>query len=315
MADWARRALWEALMRRSSLIIFVVAIGLGLLAVGLLRMAMVRSGDGGSRVASRAESVPVVVAAADIAFGEPVSATKLKVVDWPRALLPAGAFRSLDDVHLSEGRTAIRAIAANEIVTPAALVTGANRLSTAPLLSPNMRAVSVPVNEVAGVGGLIYPGDRVDVMFTRQAPDAMPYGELLLQDAQVLAVGLDMNVAKDKPQVVRSATLEVTPAQAQKVALAMATGQLSLALRHFSDDSRVELGTVQVTQLADGGVSRVLARARGADAPSQTAANDALPPAPARRRGGQGPSAGSAPTVVVMRGTEAATVPLGSSAS
>lgn len=294
-------------MRRSSLVVFAAAILLGLLAVGLLRTVLARGGGNGDRLAARVDTVPVVIAAADIAFGEAVSAQKLKVVDWPRRILPAGAFGQLADLQLGEGRTAIRAIAANEILTPAALVSGASRLSTAPLLSPQMRAVSVPVNEVAGVGGLIYPGDRVDVFFTRQAPDAMPYGELLVQDAQVLAVGLDMNVAKDKPQVVRSATLEVSPAQAQKVALAMATGQLSLALRHFSDNSRIALGTVQVTQLTDGGTSRLVPRAHSvAPAPTGIASRTSAS-APVAR-------IASAPGVVVMRGTEVALVPLGSSA-
>jgi pilus assembly protein CpaB len=265
-------------MRRSSIIMLIAALVLGLVAVLFARTFLGSGGkSSGGGVALR--TVPTVVAAGDINFGEKIAPDKLKIVQTPAGNLPAGSFQRMEELTSGEGRTAMRPIFANEILTQKSLATGASRLSTAPLLNPQMRAVAVPVNEIAGVGGLIYPGDRVDVFFTRQPDEAMPYVELLVQGARVLAVGLDMNVGKDKPAVVRSATLEVSPLQAQKLSLATTVGQISLALRHFSDEARVRLQTGQIMDLNDGTVTRLVRKPR-TNTPDTGGAPAAGAPAP-----------------------------------
>ena len=279
-------------MRRSSIIMLIAAVALGLVAVLFARTFLGGSGDSANPAAA-VRTVATVVAAADISFGEKITPEKVKVVEWPAGALPQGSFQRIEDLTMGVGRTAMRPIVANEILTDKSLATGANRLSTAPLLNPQMRAVSVPVNEVSGVAGLIFPGDRVDVFMTRQPEEALPYAELLAQGVRVLAVGVDMNVGKDKPEIVKSATIEVTPLQAQKIALAVTVGQVNLALRHFSDESRVRLQTAQVMDLNDGTITRLVRRPNSGGGGS----------APAAGGGGgkvQGPSG---PGVVVMRGT------------
>jgi pilus assembly protein CpaB len=281
-------------MRRSSIIMLIAAVALGLIAVLIARTFLGGSGDagaGGSAAAVR--TVPTVVAAADINFGEKITPEKVKVVDWPANTLPQGSFQRLEELTMGAGRTAMRPIVANEILTEKSLATGANRLSTAQLLGPQMRAISVPVNEVSGVAGLIFPGDRVDVFMTRQPEEALPYSELLAQGARVLAVGVDMNVGKEKPELVKSATIEVTPLQAQKIALAVTVGQLSLALRHFTDESRTRLQTAQVMDLNDGTITRLVRK------PSSS---NAAPSGPSA--GGNSGQAPMGPGVVVMRGTK-----------
>lgn len=284
-------------MRRSSIIMLIAAVALGLIAVLFARTFLGGTEGEAGKQAAAVRTVPTVVAAADIKFGEKITPEKVKVVDWPANALPQGSFQRLEELTMGQGRTAMRPIVANEILTENSLATGANRLSTAQLLNPQMRAVSVPVNEVSGVAGLIFPGDRVDVFMTRQPEEAMPYSELLAQGARVLAVGVDMNVGKDKPEIVKSATLEVTPLQAQKIALAQTVGQLNLALRHFSDESRVRLQTAQVMDLNDGTITRLVRK------PTGNAAADTGGPAPQAggKGGGQRPLG---PGVVVMRGTE-----------
>lgn len=284
-------------MRRSSIIMLIAAVALGLIAVLFARTFLGGAEGEAGKQAAAVRTVPTVVAAADIKFGEKITPEKVKVVDWPANALPQGSFQRLEELTMGQGRTAMRPIVANEILTENSLATGANRLSTAQLLNPQMRAVSVPVNEVSGVAGLIFPGDRVDIFMTRQPEEAMPYSELLAQGARVLAVGVDMNVGKDKPEIVKSATLEVTPLQAQKIALAQTVGQLNLALRHFSDESRVRLQTAQVMDLNDGTITRLVRK------PTGNAAADTGGPAPQAggKGGGQRPLG---PGVVVMRGTE-----------
>jgi pilus assembly protein CpaB len=263
-------------MRRSSIIMLIAALVLGLVAVLFARTFL-----GGTKTSSgiALRTVPTVVATSDINFGDKITPDKLKIVQSPADTLPAGSFQRIEELTSGEGRTAMRPIVANEILTQKALATGASRLSTAPLLNPQMRAVAIPVTEIAGVGGLVYPGDRVDVFFTRQPEEAMPYVELLAQSVRVLAVGLDMNVGKEKPAVVRTATLEVSPLQAQKLTLATAVGQLSLALRHFSDEARVRLQTGQVMDLNDGTITR-LVRKPSTNAPAANAGGSAPPAAP-----------------------------------
>jgi pilus assembly protein CpaB len=230
---------------------------------------------------------PAVVAAAPIGFGEKLTPDKLKLVDVPAQQLPKGHFARIDPLILGQGRTALRPITANEIVIEAALVAGATRLSTAPLLGPTMRALAVQVNEVTGVSGLVFPGDRVDLFLVRQPDEAMPYADLLAQNIRVLAVGSDMNIAREKPGVVKTVTLEVNPLQAQKLQLAMATGEIRLALRPFRNEARVRLQTLQVSGLNDGTTTRLVRKPGSAPAA-------ATRPALANQR--------PAPSVIVLRG-------------
>ena len=281
-------------MRRSSIIMLIAAVALGLVAVLFARTFLGGAADPGGPAAA-VRTVPTVVAAADVNFGQKITPEMVKVVDWPAGNLPQGSFQRIEDLTMGVGRTAMRPIVANEILTEKSLATGANRLSTAQLLNPQMRAVSVPVNDVSGVSGLIFPGDRVDVFMTRTPDEAMPYSELLAQGARVLAVGTDMNVGKDKPDLVKSATIEVTPLQAQKIALAMTVGQINLALRHFSDESRVRLQTAQVMDLNDGTITRLVRKPNAGGGGGG---------APAPQGGGGPPRVVQGPGVVVMRGTE-----------
>lgn len=285
-------------MRRSSIIMLIAAVALGLIAVIFAR-SFLGGASSGNAAAPSVRTVSTVVAAADIGFGEKITPDKLKLVETPAGNLPQGTFQRIEDLTLGQGRAAMRPIVANEIITEKALSVGANRLSTAQLLNPQMRAISVPVNDVSGVSGLLFPGDRVDVLFTRQPEEAMPYAELLAQGARVLAVGVDMNVGKDKPEIVKSVTLEVTPLQAQKIALAQLVGNMTLALRHFSDEARVRLQTAQVMDLNDGTVTRLVRK------PNANGGGSGGPPA----GGGQGGTPGGLPAgppikgVTVMRGT------------
>ncbi|OYQ25648.1 Flp pilus assembly protein CpaB [Sandarakinorhabdus cyanobacteriorum] len=289
-------------MRRSSIIMLIAAVALGLVAVLFARTFMGVGGGAGADSSRRLRTVPTVVAAADINFGEKLAPAKLKLVEWPADNVPAGSFQRIEDLTSADGRTAMRPIVANEILTEKSLATGANRLSTAPLLNPQMRAIAVPVNEVAGVSGLIFPGDRVDVFFTRQPEEAMPYAELLAQGVRVLAVGSDTNLGKEKPEVVKTATIEVTPLQAQKISLAQTVGTLNLVLRHFTDEARVRLETAQVMDLNDGTITRLVrkpgAGSGGGGGPAGAPATGGSTPAP------------PPPGVVVMRGTTESVQPV-----
>ena len=266
----------------------------GVLALAAVFVARTLPQANGNTATPALATVAVVAAAADIGFGETLTIDKLKLIAVPANSLPKGHFARIEQVMQPPGHTALRPIAANELITAPALAAGATRLSTAPLLGPTMRALSVPVDDVSGVSGLIAPGDRVDVLMTRQPEEAMAHAELIAQNIRVLAVGADMNIAREKPGAAKSVTLELTPAQTQKLTLALATGTIGLALRHFDDDDRIRLQSLQVSDLNDGTITRLI-RKPGASGP-----------APARAPAAHAP----APSITVMRGGEITQVPV-----
>ncbi len=194
-------------MRRSSLLMLAAAIVLGLVAVFVARYFLMQ--QSGPKTAAL-PTVPAVVASQAIAFGEKLTAEKLKVVQYPTEGLPAGTFQRVVDAAGND-KVALRAIEPNELVTDKALSGKAYRLAAAKLFEPEMRAVAIPINEQSGVAGHIVAGDRVDVFMTRVPDEGQPFAEQLVQNVRVLAVGQNPDVGREKPDLTRTITLEVTP--------------------------------------------------------------------------------------------------------
>nr|WP_310524779.1 Flp pilus assembly protein CpaB [Polymorphobacter sp.] len=292
-------------MRKSSIIMLAAAILLGLMAVVFARFFLLPSNK--DATPNEAPTVAAVVAAQPFAFGDKITADKLKIVRWPAAGIPAGTFQRIADAVGTDERVALRAIDTNELLTVTAISGKESRLSASALLGPTMRAASIPISEASAAGGFIAPGDRVDVFLTRQPDEEqLPYADLLIQNARVLAVGQDSNIAKDKPEIVRTATIEVTPLQAQKLALAANVGTLSLSLRNILDESHVRLETAQLLDLNDGTITRILRKVKASAAPPAAAGPPGAP--------GSGPPRPRGPSVEVFRGTESThyAVPSGS---
>jgi pilus assembly protein CpaB len=276
-------------MRSQSILVLAAAAFLGLVAVIVANLFI--NSDPPQQAQSRVGLTRVVVAKLPLGFGATISAEHLKEVDWPSAAVPAGAFRSTSEI-LGEGqRVALRTMAVDEPVLASKISGKGGRLSLSGLIAPNMRAATIRVNDVVGVGGFLLPGDRVDVMITRTLPgaDQQAISDVLLQNVRVVGVDQDANEAKDKPQVVKAVTIEVTQHQAQKLALGQQVGTLSLALRNLTNMASESVQTVRMADLRDGAV---------AAAPVRVAYRPAVRYRAARRTA-------QAPTVQVVRGTEA----------
>nr|WP_245478171.1 MULTISPECIES: Flp pilus assembly protein CpaB [unclassified Mesorhizobium] len=178
----------------------------------------------------------VVVAAVALKFGDTLTADKLREIAWPAGAVPAGAFKTTKDLLSGEGsKQALQAIGANEPVLATKITGPGQRATLSAVLSEGMKAVSIRVNDVLGVAGFVFPGDRVDILLTRtvraDGGADRSFVDVLLQSVKVLAVDQVADESKDSPTVVKAVTVEVSTKDAQKLTLAAGAGQLSLALR------------------------------------------------------------------------------------
>jgi pilus assembly protein CpaB len=105
------------------------------------------------------------------------------------------------------------------------------RATLSAMLRDGLKAVTVRVNDVDGVGGFVLPGDHVDVSLTRQIDKGNATSEVVLQNVRVLAIDQTADERLEKPAVVKAVTLEVDVIGAQKMSLAASVGSLSLILR------------------------------------------------------------------------------------
>ncbi|TJU99406.1 MAG: Flp pilus assembly protein CpaB [Mesorhizobium sp.] len=222
-------------MRANTLIMIVLAGVFGVLAVVLANIWLASQRN----AMARTDDVPrdtVVVAAEPLKFGDMLTEDKLREIAWPAGAVPAGAFKTTKEALAGEGtKQALQAIGTNEPVLATKITGPGQRATLSAVLGEGMKAVSIRVNDVLGVAGFVFPGDRVDILLTRTARGDdgtdKSFVDVLLQSMKVLAVDQVADESKDSPTVVKSVTLEASTKDAQKLTLAAGAGQLSLALR------------------------------------------------------------------------------------
>ena len=128
-------------------------------------------------------------------------------------------------------RVVLTAIEPNEPVLSSKITGPGQRATLSAMLRDGLKAVTMRVNDVDGVGGFVLPGDHVDVTLTRQVDKTNASSEVVLQNVRVLAIDQIADERLDKPAVVKAVTLEVDVVGAQKLSLAASVGSLSLMLR------------------------------------------------------------------------------------
>ncbi|MFZ0526024.1 MAG: Flp pilus assembly protein CpaB, partial [Xanthobacteraceae bacterium] len=165
---------------------------------------------------------------------EQLTASALRELPWPQAALPAGAFGKIADLVAAK-RVVLTPMEPNEAVLASKVTGPGQRATLSAVLDPGMTAVTVRVNDVEGVAGFILPGDHVDVMLTRQGEKNSATTDVVIENAQVLAIDQLADEKADKPSVVKAVTLEVKVTDGERVALASTVGTLSLLLRKAGD--------------------------------------------------------------------------------
>lgn len=190
----------------------------------------------------------VVVASRDLLAGTSLSIGDMVVREWPVDIIPEGSFEAADEI---KDRVVKIAVTPGEAILASKLTPQGSGGGVAGLIPEGMRALTVAVNVVSGVGGFILPGTRVDVLVT-VAPTTKKTENLtktILQNVEVLAVDQTYKSNSDEPITVKSVTLLVTPEDAEKLALASNEGKLQLSLRSGVDSELASTKGVKMDQL------------------------------------------------------------------
>jgi len=241
------------------------AVVFGLLAVFIAQVWLNNQANMRAKVepAKPLASQTVVVAKQGLRFGTELNASMLQEVPWPSDALPAGAFGKIQDVLSGGRRIVLAAIEANEPVLALKITGPGQRATLSALVKPGMKAVTIRVNDVEGVGGFVLPGDHVDIVLTRTIEKGSATTEVVLQNTKVLAVDQSADDRANKAAVAKSVTLEVDTVEAQKLWLASSVGSLSLLLRKAGETAEVrtrkitlsDLGTNEPTVSKDKGAT------------------------------------------------------------
>lgn len=145
------------------------------------------------------------------------------------------------DVNTIVGAVVRKGIVAGEPITEAQIARPGDRGFLAAVLTPGMRAISIDVNEPSSVAGLVFPGDRIDILLNMQFTLDSANGqsstyrpmtsETVLENVRLLATDRNLNDIEGEPKKINTVTIEVTPKQAEMVKVAATMGQLNVSLR------------------------------------------------------------------------------------
>ncbi len=241
-------------MRKNTIVMVGIAVVFGLLAVfvaqGWLNYQAELSRKTGAPKPQPVATRTIVVAAAPLRFGAHVNADNLREVAWPEEAIPAGTYSSIAELTAGSKRIVLASIARNEPILRTKITGPGQKATLSAVIQDGMRAITVRVNDVEGVGGFVLPGDHVDVLLTRQSERTTGINDVVIQNARVLAVDQLADDAADRPTVAKAVTLEVDTVAAQKVALAASLGHLSLMLRRAGEQHMDATRRITASDLA-----------------------------------------------------------------
>ena len=228
------------------------------------------------------EKESVAVANVDLLWGTKLTKEMMKQVDIPKGTLPGDFF---SDPSAIEGRVLIYPVKANEPIfesrlAPEHVKTG----GVAAVVSPKKRAMAVKVDKVMGVSGFIHSGNRVDVLITLSTgKSSAPVTKTILENILVLAAGSETKEKRgieERSSPVDVITLEVTPEEAEKLALATTEGKLQLVLRNFSDTEPVLTQGTSISTLLSSYSSQEPAKEKKGPVRKEVQPTKVTPPPP-----------------------------------
>ena len=243
----------------------------------------VKSRMAGNSEKAVAANVPevtrILTAKRDIAAGSFVqNGTDLEFTTFPLSgIQPFHLKEGVAQAESYNGAVARRTIKAGEPVTDSILIKPGSGGFMAAVLEAGMRAVSIAVTATSGNAGFVFPGDRVDLIVThkvtvggsQQNAEESIVSETFVHDARVVAVDQMLDNPENKAILAKTVTVEVTPQQAEKIAVAAEVGKISVALRSLAKGEKEanEPDFLQALSTSDRDVSPTMNR-NGPVAPS-----------------------------------------------
>jgi pilus assembly protein CpaB len=329
----------------------VLLLGALIIAIGTAFAARTMLAGGGApsaEAAAQPTGPKVLVANRALPVGTIITADAVNFQQWPDQLVQDAYFIDGEsNIEALLGTVVRHPITAGEPVTQGALVAPGDRGFLAAALGPGMRAVTVPVNAQSGVGGFVFPGDRVDLVLSHTVEGdgpAMKAADTFLRNLRVLATDQSTEQTTDEKgktvvTTFRNVTLEVTPKIAERIAVAQSIGSISLVLRSLSDNSEeleraIASGDVNIPanatpeqedRLLKAAMSRPTDKGNSFSTGGDVARFQPSTPPPPKQRGSRQESTGAqtagapaqaaapaptGPTVRVSRGKETVEVPV-----
>lgn len=218
-------------MRITSIIVALIGLGVAAGSAQLARDLLVAPAATAS--SDKPELVTIVTTSKEINRGDVLQAQHFTTQVWPRSALPVDAFTELAALLPppdGKPRRALRSMVAGEVVLASKVSDFGEKVTIVQSITPGARAMSIKVDAVTAVGGLVTPGDFVDVLLTRGDNETL-VTDTIMRKVKVLAVDQSSDELNEAPEVAATVTVEVTPEEGQILALAQRAGSLSLALR------------------------------------------------------------------------------------
>jgi len=247
---WPIRPLRESdRMKGARIVVLTVAVAAGGVAA-LLAGRSERPPEIKGESANKIATIDILVAKNDVGLGHTVTPGDMQWQAWPADVATGNFIRRTDrpDALENLAESIARApFAAGEPIREAKLVNAKGSGFMAAILPSGMRAISTQISPETGAGGFILPNDHVDVILTRRERDADKQSNggdsynsgTILSNVRVLAVDQTVEEKNGQKVVVgKTATLELTPPQAELLAVSQQLGTLSLALRSLTDAMR-----------------------------------------------------------------------------
>ena len=201
----------------------------------------------------KAPTRQVFIATADISPGTAITAQQVKGVTWPQEVIPPNSAATMREI---ENRVVKVPIPQGNPVLFSMLAPVGTAAGLSGILDDGKRALTVKVDEVAGVAGFIHPGDHVDVlmdMAMKTQGQQEHFSKTILHDITILTTGQIWEQKGDnKPMVVNTVTLELSPEQAEVLNLASNNGKIRLALRNRNNKTVAQTPGVTTSVLING---------------------------------------------------------------
>jgi pilus assembly protein CpaB len=234
---------------RNILLIFaavLITAGTGLAARSWLLDQRAQMANTGPTNLPPPPAIQVLIAADDIPTGTFVKESHLRWQAWPDEPLPDSYMvkpETTDSDPIADlnviGAVVRRGISAGEPITAGRVLKSGERGFLAAVIRPGYRAMAIKVNATSSIAGLIFPGDRVDIILTHaisRGNTQRRASETVLTNVRILSIDQTVDDQEGQPRVGKNATLELTPKQAEMLAVLTDLGKLSLSLRSLAKD-------------------------------------------------------------------------------